>query len=162
MNRKNKYSQSTMENTNLAEIQKDASNKQKAKENKEKITIERYRISVEKLQLSWLRKSIMISFLGLSIYKIFEAETNCGKGRIMGYISAREIGLCMLLVGFVSLVMATKQHLKTLEKLKIQYEEYDVLPKSMSLKVSYIILLITLFLFLATLAHYGTQLFTGN
>lgn len=151
-----------MENITLSEIQKDASNKQKAKDNKEKITIERYRISVEKLQLSWLRKSIMISFLGLSIYKIFEAETNGGKGRIMGYISAREIGLLMLLVGFVSLVMATKQHLKTLHKLKMQYEVYDDLPKSMSLKVSYIILLITLFLFLATLTHYGTQMFTGN
>lgn len=131
-------------------------------DNKEKITVERYRISVEKLQLSWLRKSIMISFLGLSIYKIFESETNGGKGRIMGFISAREIGLLMLLAGFVSLVMATKQHILTLKKLETQYSLYDELPKSMSLKLTYFIIGITLFLFLATLAHYGSVMFTGN
>ena len=91
---------------------------------KEMITLERFRIATEKMQISWMRKSLMISFLGLTLYKIFEEETG-GKGFGFGILKAREIGLMMLLLGFISLLLATKQHLKTVAKVKRQYERFE-------------------------------------
>ena len=128
---------------------------------KEQITYERARIAIEKMQLSWLRKTILISALGMTLYKVFEAEARPG-GLVLGFLTAREIGLFMLLVGFVSLVAATVQHVQAHNKIKVQYEKYAKMPPSVSLYVTYAILLIALFLFLATLARYGAGLFTAT
>jgi uncharacterized membrane protein YidH (DUF202 family) len=136
--------------------------KEQEKIDKERITLDRYRIAVEKMQLSWLRKSLIISFLGMTLYKIFEAETDKGKALVFGFIGATEIGLFMLFTGFLFLVMATKDHIKTVEKVKGMYTKYDEMPRSYSLQLSYVILFVTLFLFLATLSHYGSKMFVAN
>jgi uncharacterized membrane protein YidH (DUF202 family) len=128
---------------------------------KEQITYERARIAIEKMQLSWLRKTILISALGMTLYKVFEAEVRPGGGLVFGFLTAREIGLFMLLVGFVSLVFATVQHVQAHKKIKVQYEKYAKMPPSVSLYLTYAILFIALFLFLATLARYGSGLFTA-
>jgi len=127
---------------------------------KEQITYERARIAIEKMQLSWLRKTILISALGMTLYKVFEAEAKPSGWLVLGFLTAREIGLFMLLVGFVSLVFATVQHVKAHSKIKVQYEKYAKMPPSISLYVTYAILFIALFLFLATLSRYGSGLFT--
>ena len=129
---------------------------------KEQITYERARIAIEKMQLSWLRKSIIISALGLTIYKIFEAEIQSGGGLVFGFLSAREIGLFMLFLGFTSLLLATIQHVKAHAKIKVQYELYAKMPRSLSLLLTYAILFVTLFLFLATLARYGSNFVTAS
>jgi len=127
---------------------------------KEQITYERARIAIEKMQLSWLRKSMIISALGMTLYKVFEAEARPGGGLVFGFLSAMEIGLLMLLVGFVSLVFATVQHVEAHRKIKVQYEKYARMPRSIALYLTYAILFITLFLFAATLSRYGSGLFT--
>lgn len=127
---------------------------------KGQITFERARIAIEKMQLSWLRKTILISALGMTLYKVFEAEVGPGGGLVLGFLTAREIGLFMLLVGFVSLVFATVQHVQAHNKIKVEYEKYAKMPPSLSLYLTYAILFIALFLFLATLARYGSGLFT--
>ena len=120
---------------------------------KEMITLERFRIATEKMQISWMRKSLMISFLGLTLYKIFEEETG-GKGFGFGILKAREIGLMMLLLGFISLLLATKQHLKTVAKVKRQYERFEKMPYSVSLLLTYAILFIMFVILLATFIRY--------
>lgn len=148
------------------EITKDKSEKHLEKEqekiDKERITLDRYRIAVEKMQLSWIRKSLIISFLGMTLYKIFEAETDKGKALVFGFIGATEIGLFMLLIGFLSLVMATKDHIKSVAKVRGMYTKYDEMPRSYSLLVSYVIIFVTLFLFAATLSHYGSKFIISN
>ena len=120
---------------------------------KEMITLERFRIATEKMQISWMRKSLMISFLGLTLYKIFEEETG-GKGFGFGILKAKEIGLMMLLLGFISLLLATKQHLKTVAKVKRQYERFEKMPYSVSLLLTYAILFIMFVILLATFIRY--------
>lgn len=142
------------------EKQKEKAEKEARDFAKEQITYERARVAIEKMQLSWLRKTILISALGMTLYKVFEAEVRPGGGLVLGFLTAREIGLFMLLVGFVSLVFATVQHVQAHNKIKVQYEKYARMPPSLSLYLTYAILLIALFLFLATLARYGSGLFT--
>jgi uncharacterized membrane protein YidH (DUF202 family) len=120
---------------------------------KEIITLERFRIATEKMQISWMRKSLMISFLGLTLYKIFEEETG-GKGFGFGLLRAQEIGLLMLLLGFVSLILATKQHLKTVAKVKRQYERFEKMPYSVSLLLTYALLFLMFLILLATILRY--------
>ncbi len=136
--------------------------KEQAKIDKERITLDRYRIAVEKMQLSWLRKSLIISFLGMTLYKIFEAETDKGKALVFGFIGATEIGLLMLLIGFLSLVMATVDHKKSVAKVERMYTKYDEMPRSYALLVSYAIIFVTLFLFLATLSLYWSKKFPAS
>lgn len=141
------------------EKQKEKAEKEARDFAKEKITYERARIAIEKMQLSWLRKTILISALGMTLYKVFEAEVGPGGGLVLGFLTAREIGLFMLLVGFVSLAFATQQHIKAHNKIKVEYEKYAKMPPSLSLYLTYAILFIALFLFLATLSRYGSGMF---
>ena len=87
------------------EKQKEKAQKEARDFAKEQITYERARIAIEKMQLSWLRKAMIVSALGMTLYKVFEAEVGRGGGLVLGFLTAREIGLFMLLVGFVSLVL---------------------------------------------------------
>jgi uncharacterized membrane protein YidH (DUF202 family) len=144
------------------EKQKEKAEKEARDFAKEQITYERARIAIEKMQLSWLRKTMIISALGMTLYKVFEAEVGPGGGLVLGFLTAREIGLFMLLVGFVSLVFATRQYVKAHNKIKVEYEKYQPMPPSLSLYLSYAILFIALFLFLATLSRYGSGLFTAT
>ena len=57
----------------------------------------------------------------MTLYKVFEAEAKPSGWLVLGFLTAREIGLFMLLVGFVSLVFATVQHVKAHSKIKVQY-----------------------------------------
>ena len=124
---------------------------------KEQITYERARIAIEKMQLSWLRKAIIIAALGVSVYKVFEKEeASKGGGLILGFITAREIGLTMMLIAFGSLLMATYQHVQAHKKIKMQYELYQKMPRSAALLLTYAILAITLFLFFAMLGRYSS------
>jgi len=124
---------------------------------KEQITYERARIAIEKMQLSWVRKAIIIAALGVSVYKVFEKEeTSKGGGLVFGFITAREIGLAMILIAFVSLLMATFQHVQAHKKIRVEYEKYQKMPRSISLILTYAILAVTLFLFLAALSRYSS------
>lgn len=122
---------------------------------KDQITYERARIAIEKMQLSWLRKAIILAALGVSVYKVFEKEeVSKGGGLVFGFITAREVGLSMILIAFVSLALATYQHIQAHKKIKVQYELYTKMPRSAALILTYAILAITLFLFLAFLSRY--------
>ena len=144
------------------EKQKEKAEKQARDFAKEQITYERARIAIEKMQLSWVRKAMIVAALGVTLYKVFEAEVGRGVGLVLGFLTAREIGLFMLLVGFVSLVFATQQHVKAHNKIKVEYEKYAKMPPSLSLYLTYAILFIALFLFLATLSRYGSGTFTAT
>jgi uncharacterized membrane protein YidH (DUF202 family) len=124
---------------------------------KEQITYERARIAIEKMQLSWVRKSIIIAALGVAVYRVFEKEeVSKGGGLVFGFVTAREIGLLMVLIAFVSLLLVTFQHVQAHKKIKVQYELYQKMPRSASLLLTYAILAITLFLFLAFLSRYSS------
>jgi uncharacterized membrane protein YidH (DUF202 family) len=124
-------------------------------EGKEIITLERFRIAAEKLQLAWLRKAMAISALGFTAYRLLEDETAKGEHDIFGFLGAGEIGLVMLLIGFIGLVWATQQHLLTLKKVKQQFDFYNQkLPISISLIESYALIIVTLMLSIYSIVRY--------
>ena len=123
-------------------------------ENKELITLERFRISSEKMQLSWIARSITISALGFTVYRLLEDEEAKGMSNSIIGISPSEVGLIMLIIGFVGLVWATIQHRGTIEKVRRQYTVYQELPTSISLIVSYAIIVVTLLLVASSIYRY--------
>lgn len=123
-------------------------------ENKELITLERFRISSEKMQLSWIARSITISALGFTVYRLLEDEEAKGMSNSIVGISPSEVGLIMLIIGFIGLVWATNQHRGTIEKVRRQYTVYQELPTSISLIVSYAIIVVTLILVASSIFRY--------
>ena len=73
-------------------------------QDKELITLERFRIASEKMQLSWIARSITISALGFTVYRLLEDEEAKGMSNSIIGISPSEVGLIMLLIGFIGLV----------------------------------------------------------
>ena len=65
---------SVMHSEHDLEKQKEKAQKEARDFAKEQITYERARIAIEKMQLSWLRKAMIVSALGMTLYKVFEAE----------------------------------------------------------------------------------------
>lgn len=131
--------------------------KEKKDQDKELITLERFRIASEKMQLSWIARSITISALGFTVYRLLEDEEAKGMSNSVISMSPSEVGLVMLLIGFIGLVWATVQHTKTIEKVRRQYTVYQELPKSISLIVSYAIIAVTLLLAISSLIRYFTK-----
>ncbi len=131
--------------------------KDKKDQDKDLITLERYRIAAEKMQLSWIARSITISALGFTVYRLLEDEEAKGMSNSILSVSPSEVGLIMLLIGFVGLVWATYQHTKTIEKVRRQYIVYQELPRSISLIVSYAIIAATLLLSISSLFRYITK-----
>lgn len=148
--------QPTLATDSIASIEKKQLKEQKAQKDhdKELITLERFRIASEKMQLSWIARSITISALGFTVYRLLEDEEAKGMSNSILSISPSEVGLIMLLIGFVGLVWATMQHRETTEKVRRQYTVYQELPKSISLIVSYAIILVTLILVASSIFRY--------
>ena len=122
--------------------------------NKELITLERFRISSEKMQLSWIARSITVSALGFTVYRVLEDEEAKGLSNSILSISPSEVGLIMLIIGFFGLVWATIQHRGTIEKVRRQYTVYQEMPTSISLIVSFAIIIVTLILVASSIYRY--------
>lgn len=139
-----------MENQELdpAILARKSAHKKEKKAAKKELAKERVFMAAERLQLAWVRSAITLTALGFTIYKIFESlMKEEGKHLIFGQIGGREIGMFMLFAGFFGLIFATFQHKKRLTKLK---DFYKVIPFPASLVVTYLILLLSLFLLITT------------
>ena len=119
--------------------------KPEKKDGKKQISLERMRLAVEKLQLARAKTTITFIALGFTFYKIFYARIEAGKKPLLEFPNARDVGLFLMFIGFVVLVLSTVQHRKSLAKLKMQYPEMQY---SVSLILSYFILLLSLSLLL--------------
>jgi uncharacterized membrane protein YidH (DUF202 family) len=118
--------------------------KKKAKKKELKIIgTERTRVSFERLQLAWLRTAITFVALGFTSYKFYLARTEEGKNHLVNFLNGRDIGLFLVLVGFLGLLQATIQHRRNQIRLK---SIYPGLVYSVALIQSYFILGFTLIL----------------
>lgn len=106
------------------------------------------------MQLSWIARSITTSALGFTVYRLLEDEEKNGLSNSVLSVSPSEVGLIMLLIGFVGLVWATLQHKATNEKVRRQYTVYQEMPTSISLVISYAIIIVTLLLVASSIYRY--------
>ncbi|HZI52678.1 MAG TPA: DUF202 domain-containing protein [Chitinophagaceae bacterium] len=128
----------------VARMQRNAAKKE-ADETKKEYTLERSRVAFERLQLNWIKWNITCIALGFTAYKFWYARVHEQGLQLGYYVTGREIGIFLIVLGFVSLLMATRQHKKNIRKLKLNYENMQ---PSISLKLSYVILVFSVIVFL--------------
>src|SRR5687767_2620934 len=106
---------------------------------------ERSRIASEKLQLNWIKWNITCLGLGFAAYKFYYARLEHNQSPIGHYITGQEIGMFLIALGFVTLAFATIQHKKKVENLKLLL---PTMQYSLSLRLSYVILVFSILVFL--------------
>ena len=115
---------------------------------KKDFNLEKYRIVLERLQLNWLQWNITCMLLGFGVYKFYYSRVISGAEPIGTTINGWHIGIVLISVGLVSLLAATIQHKTNVTKLKLQFEAMQY---SISLRVSYFILVFSLFMLLVVI-----------
>jgi len=109
---------------------------------------EKSRIASEKLQLNWIKWNVTCLGLGFTAYKFYYARLENNQSPIGYYITGQEIGMFLIVLGFVTLTFATLQHKKKVEKLKLLLPTMNY---SLSLRLSYVILCFSVLVFLIVL-----------
>jgi uncharacterized membrane protein YidH (DUF202 family) len=115
---------------------------------KKEFNHEKYRIVLERLQLNWLQWNITCMLLGFGIYKFYYSRLISGADPIGTTINGWHIGIVLISVGLISLLAATIQHKTNVTKLKLQFEAMQY---SISLRVSYFILIFSVFMLLVVI-----------
>ena len=135
----------------MEKMQEAAAKRRKEIEKKEIATLkkendaERSRIASEKLQLNWIKWNITCLGLGFTAYKFYYARLEHAQSPIGHYITGQEIGMFLIVLGFVTLAFATIQHKKKVENLKLLLPSMHY---SLSLRLSYVILVFSVLVFL--------------
>ena len=85
------------------------------------LAADRTRLAYDRTLLAWIRTAISLITFGFSVYKFFQIELSRGEPRPSRLIGPREFALLMILIGLVSLLMATLEHRRDLKELRAQY-----------------------------------------
>lgn len=107
-------------------------------------TLEKSRTALERLQLNWIKWNLTCIALGFTVYRFYLSRIEEGANMNRYVVTGRELGIFLISLGFISLLVATYQHKKNVEKLKLQYEGMQ---KSISLFLSYIVMIFSLIVF---------------
>ena len=112
---------------------------------KRDLSQERLRIALERLHINWIQWDVTCITLGFASYKFYYVRVAEGKTEAGSYLSGRDIGIFLILLGFISLFFAILQHRKSVEKLKSQM---PTMQYSLSLRVSYVVMVFSIIVFL--------------
>ncbi len=121
------------------------------KEEKKDMTLDKLELSLYRAQLSMVRTATTTTSLGFALYKLIEEKKREGlDGPLMQVFTPRIIALILFSAGFIGLVTYCFRHVAALKKInrftpKFYYSGVMV--------VSYIILLLTLLLFVGMLIN---------
>jgi len=92
-----------------------------------KLSYERTFLAHERTLMAWVRTASSLITFGFSIYKFFEMERGLGKEFAAAQVvGPREFSMILIVIGVVSLVMATIQHRRQVKMLKTEYEKIPV------------------------------------
>jgi putative membrane protein len=80
--------------------------------------------------MAWVRTATSLITFGFTIYKFFQIELSKEGSKSGHVIGPREFALAMIVIGLVSLVMATLEHRRELQSLREQYS--GVAPRSLA------------------------------
>jgi putative membrane protein len=84
-----------------------------------KLAFDRTRLAYERTLMAWVRTAISLITFGFTIYKFFQLE-GAGLRQENRLVSANTFALLMIVIGLVSLLMATIQHRQELQALRAQ------------------------------------------
>jgi inner membrane protein YidH len=92
-----------------------------------KLAYERTFLAHERTLMAWVRTSSSLITFGFSIYKFFQLERGAGKEfPTTQVVGPRQFSMILIIIGVVSLVLATIQHRHQRKILKIVYENIPV------------------------------------
>lgn len=85
------------------------------------LNIERTRVAYDRTMLAWVRTAISLISFGFSIYAFLQLQLHRQEeGRLIG---PREFSLMMVIIGLLSLVLATWENRNNMEKLRALHAE---------------------------------------
>jgi putative membrane protein len=88
-----------------------------------KLSYDRTFLAYERTLMAWVRTSSSLITFGFSIYKFFQIEHGMGKEFASAQIiGPRHFSMILIVIGVVALVLATIQHRRQLEMLKLEYK----------------------------------------
>jgi putative membrane protein len=85
-----------------------------------KLAFERTRAAYERTMMSWVRTSASLITFGFSIYKFFQLEKP-PSGTERRVVGPREFALAMVIIGLVTLMLATWEFRRNIRALGAQY-----------------------------------------
>ena len=92
-----------------------------------RLSYERTFLAHERTLMAWVRTASSLITFGFSIYKFFEMERGLGKEfASTQLLGPRHFSMILIVIGVVALVMATIQHRRQLQILKMEYEKIPV------------------------------------
>jgi len=109
--------------------------------------LERTRIAYEQLMMSWIRTATSLITFGFSIYKFFQLEAP-DDPRLQHVLGPRGFAFILVIIGLVSLALATWEYRKNMLVLRAQYPKP---PQSLAGFVAALISLLGVTAFLAML-----------
>jgi len=93
-----------------------------------RLAYDRTFLAHERTLMAWVRTSSSLITFGFSIYKFFQLERGTGmKFPSAQVIGPRQFSMILIIIGVVSLVLATVRHRRQVGLLKM---EYDTIPAS--------------------------------
>src|SRR5437763_15937439 len=82
------------------------------------LAVDRTRLAYERTLMAWIRTATSLITFGFSIYKFFQVE---GAGKQNRVVSVTQFSLLMIVFGLLSLLLATLQHRRDLNALRMKY-----------------------------------------
>jgi putative membrane protein len=92
-----------------------------------RLAADRTRLAYERTLMAWLRTAISLITFGFTIYKFFQIEGATGQQDLV--ISATAFSVLMIVIGLVSLMLATLEHRREVNLLKAEYPD---IPQSLA------------------------------
>lgn len=125
--------------------------KEKKKEEKLDLTLDKLELSLYRAQLAMVRTATTTTTLGFALYKLLEEKTHDGiKRPLLHIFTPRIIALVLFISGFLGLISYSFRHVASLKKIGRFTPKFYT---SGVMLLSYIILVLTLLLFIGTLIN---------
>jgi uncharacterized membrane protein YidH (DUF202 family) len=125
--------------------------KEKKEEEKKDMTLDKLELSLYRAQLSMVRTATTTTSLGFALYKLIEEKKHEGiNGPLMQVFTPKVVAIILFTAGFLGLISYSFRHANALKKINRFSPKFYY---SGVMLVSYIILLLTLLLFVGMLIN---------
>lgn len=114
-----------------------ANAKEKAVDASTSLAVDRTQLAYDRTLLAWIRTATALITFGFTIYKFFQIELARDVPRPERLIGPTHFALLMIVIGLVSLTLATLEHRRDLKALRAQYPgEHRTLARVLAALVS--------------------------
>jgi putative membrane protein len=85
------------------------------------LAVDRTRLAYDRTLLAWVRTGTSLITFGFTIYKFFQLESARLETRPARLIGPRQFAFLMIVIGILSLLLATLEHRRDMKALRAKY-----------------------------------------